>query len=113
MRRKDDRALRNWQDSIISDCGGLPEMDSFQLSMLDRATEAMIILSSISQYVCQEGVGIVGNDGQLTPCLRNSYIAYSNTFRLAMESIYARIGKKPSKVPDLEQYLREKYGKRK
>lgn len=108
MRRRDDRALRAWQNSVIKDCGGLPEMDTYQLSMLDRATEAMIILRAMGFFV--ERKVIVMKGGELVPCLRNSYVAYSNVFRLALESIYSRLGKKPSKVKTIPEILK-KYDK--
>ena len=44
MRRTMDRAIRDWQLAVIQDIGGAEAMNMFQNSLLDRATELLIIL---------------------------------------------------------------------
>jgi hypothetical protein len=105
LRRREDKALKAFQDSIISDMGGLQEMDVYQVSMMDRATECLIILRCMAEHV--EGEGIMEKDGQLAPCLRHSYVSYLNSFRLTMEAIYARNGKKASsKIPSIHDLMK-------
>jgi hypothetical protein len=95
--------LKAFQDGIIDDLGGIAEMDTFQLSMLDRATECLIILRHMAEHV--EDKGITDHDGQLAPCLRQSYVSYLNSFRLTMDSIYSRNGKKPRRTPSLADII--------
>jgi hypothetical protein len=105
LRRREDKALKAFQDSIMADMGGLQEMDTYQVAMMDRATECLIILRSMAEYV--ESGGIIEGDGQLAPCLRHSYVSYLNSFRLTMEAIYARNGKKASsKIPSIHDLMK-------
>jgi hypothetical protein len=108
LRRRDDRALKEWQDAVIADCGGLQEMDTFQLSMLNQATECKIITREMGRYAKEEGI-INKETGQLIGCLRNSYLSYSKEFRRALDKLYGRNGKKP-RAPSLAEYLEETYG---
>ena len=105
MRRADDRALQAWQSAIVSDLGGPTELDMLQNSLLDRATELLIILRHIAAWIQREGVMLP--DGNLQPALKTSYISYSNSFRHCLESIYARAAIKPSRVPTIEDIVNE------
>jgi hypothetical protein len=105
LRRKNDRDLIAWQKAIIDDFGGIEHLDAFQASMLDRATECLIILKCMAEHVEQNG--IVGGDGQLVPCLRNSFLAYHNSFRLTLQAIYERAGRKPKRLPSIEDIIDE------
>ena len=104
MRRKDDKALALWKKGIVDDLGGVASLDMLQSSCLDRATELLIILRSMSLHVQKEG--IMADDGNVAPCLRTSYIAYSNSFRRLLESIYERADKKPPKKISLDDYIK-------
>jgi len=108
MRTADDKALAAWKDAIVNDCGGAEGMDAFQLSMLDRAVECLIVLRCMSNYV--EKTGIMDAEGSLVACLRHSFLAYQNSFRLALQAIYERADKRPPKPPDLDDYLKNNYG---
>jgi hypothetical protein len=103
MRRRDDRALKAFQDNVINDLGGPSNVDTFQLAMLDRATEALIILRCMAEHV--EGHGVIDGKGNLAPCLRQSYISYLNSFRHTMASIYERGDKRGPKAPSLKDIL--------
>lgn len=78
-------------------------IDMFQNSLLDRATECLITLRAMSEHV--EATGIVGEDGALAPCLRNSYVSFLNSFRLSMQAIYERSDKRPPKTPSLNDWI--------
>jgi hypothetical protein len=106
-RRADDQALIAFQEGVIADLGGLDEIDMLQSSLIDRAVECVIILRSMGAYA--EERGVMAEDGNLVPCLRSSYIAYLNSFRLTMESIYSRAGKsKKAKIPSIKDIIEGK-----
>lgn len=108
MRKKDDRALVEWQQAIVADLGGAPSLDMLQNSMLDRAVELLIIIRAMSLHV--QKTGIMDVDGNIQPCLKTSYISYSNSFRRLLESIYERSDKRPPKRPNLDDYIKGTQG---
>lgn len=103
MRRADDRALKAWQTAIVEDLGGPTELDMLQNSLLDRSTELLIILRCMAEHV--EEKGVMADDGNLQPCLKTSYIAYANSFRRMLESIYSRKGLRPPKMKSLSDII--------
>ena len=103
LRKKDDRALKAWQMAIVDDLGGPTSLDMLQNSLLDRSTELLIILRCMAEHV--EKKGVIADDGNLQPCLKSSYIAYANSFRRMLETIYSRQGAKPPKIKTLKDIL--------
>ena len=102
LRRRDDRALKEWRDAVIGDCGGIEKLDNLQLSLLDRCIECLIILGHMGAYVTQHGP-MQGPD--LIPCLRNSYVAYLNTFERLLRTIYERTDKRPQRGPSYAEVV--------
>ena len=112
LRRVDDRAIKNWQNAIVADCGGPEKMDAFQYTLLDQCTECMIILAAISEYVTEHGI-MDENTGDVVPCLRSSYTMYLQAFKTTMSIIFDRAGKKMDKapeIPNLGNYIEAEYG---
>ena len=110
LRRSDHRAINEWQLALIEDLGGQSQVDTFQRSMVDRATEILIIISAMATHV--ENTTIMqGNE--LAPCLRSSFLAYNNTFRHTLLAAFEHGGKKPKKTADLKDYLESNYPKQK
>lgn len=111
LRRRDHKAIREWQLALVEDLGGQTEIDTFQRAMIDRATECLIVLNAMANHV--EAGGIMKGD-DLAPCLKTSFLAYQNSFRLALTTAYEHgqkgKGKHP-RVPSLEDYLKEKTSK--
>lgn len=103
MRRADNKALQAWQSAIVTDLGGPTELDMLQNSLLDRTVELLIILRNMASWVEKEGVMTV--DGNVQPCLKTSYIAYANSFRRMLETIYSRQGLKPPKTQSLKDII--------
>ena len=91
----------------MEDLGGQTEVDTFQRSMIDRATECLIVLNAMSNHV-EEGGIMKGED--LAPCLKASFLAYQNTFRLALISAYDHGAKQKGKKKPrpLEAILKSK-----
>jgi hypothetical protein len=114
LRRADHRFLSEWKKSLIDDLGGPGEISVLQAALTDQCVSLLIILSAMASYV--EENGIVGKDGELVGCLKQSFISYQNSLRLHLAQVYdygnGRKGKgKKSKKPlDLESYLKSKEG---
>ncbi len=106
LRRSDHRAIREWQMALVEDLGGQSQVDTFQRSMIDRATELLIVIGKMAEHVEQTGV-MKGEE--LSPCLKNSFIAYQNTFRLTLAACFEHGVRKPKKSPDLKDYLKTNY----
>jgi hypothetical protein len=107
LRRRDHRAIHEWQLALVEDLGGQTEVDTFQRAMIDRATECLIVLNAMANHV--EAGGIMKGD-DLAPCLKTSFLAYQNSFRLALTTCYehGQKGKGKKKPLDLEDYLKSK-----
>ena len=103
LRRRDDRAIQAWQQAVIADLGGADQLDMLQNSLLDRATEVMIVLRCMADHV--EKTGIIAGNGELVPCLRTSYLSYCGTFARLMNSIYGRVGQKPNRLPTIQDLI--------
>lgn len=106
LRRSDHRAIHEWQLALIEDLGGQKAVDTFQRSMVDRATELLIIISAMATHV--EETGTVQNN-QLAPCLKTSFIAFVNSFRRTLEAAFEHGKVKGKKPPNLRDYLKENY----
>ena len=103
LRRADDQAILGFQKAVIEDCGGATEMDGLQMSLLDRSVELLILLRCMSQHV--EKNGIIEKNGELAPCLRSSFISYTNAFRRTMREIYAHRSVR-AEEPSLEKIIK-------
>jgi hypothetical protein len=102
LRRSDHRAIHEWQLALVEDLGGQSQVDTFQRSMIDRATELLIIISAMASHV-ENGAIMEGKE--LAPCLRASFLQYTNTFRHCLIAAFEHGGKKSKKIPDLKDYL--------
>ena len=115
LRKVDDRAIKAWQDAIVTDCGGPEKIDAFQSTLLDQCTQIMIILARINEFVTENGV-MDEKSKDVVPCLRNSYPTYLNAFKSTMKEIFDRAGKKldrPLEPPNLGNYIETQYGESK
>lgn len=107
LRRADHRMIHEWQLALIEDLGGQKVVDTFQRSMIDRATELLIVISKMAEHV--EATGIIQGDS-LAPCLKTSFIAFVNSFRRTLEAAFEHGKVKGKKPPNLGDYLKENYG---
>lgn len=116
LRRVEDRKIKAWQESIIADCGGDEVFDTFQIALLDRSTECIIILSAIGDYVMENGI-MDKKTGDVVPCLRSTYTMYLSAFKTTMKEIFDRAGKKIAEKeikppPNLGKYIKTQFGEK-
>lgn len=107
LRRSDHRFLSEWKKSLIDDLGGAGEISVLQAVLADQCVSLLIILGKMSEWV--EANGIM-QGGELSPCLKQSFLSYQNSLRLALASIYGdgEKGKGRKKPLNLESYLKSK-----
>jgi len=94
-------------DALVEDLGGQENLNAGQRLLLDTIQSKLIVVLQIGKYVDQQPEIIKG--GQLLPVLGKNYLAYLNSLRLALDQLYKDSNKR-RKVPDLHEYLLEKYG---
>ncbi len=105
LRRADHKFLFDWRESLVNDLGGPAEVNTFQLAMIDRSVELLIIISAMGFHI--EKVGVMAGD-ELVPCLRSSYLQYVNSLRHTLSAAFEHSQKKP-KTPNLRDYLTQNY----
>ena len=99
------RALRDAIDTLVADLGG--DLGAGQLLILSRVREKLITLSCIGEWIDRQP-SVLTDEGELLPALKNSYLGYSDSLRRDLEWLYSAAARRPSKIPDLESYLRSK-----
>jgi hypothetical protein len=105
-RTTEGAALRAVAEGIADDLGGMANLTSGQRLILDRIKEKLIVLWQIGQYVDKQP-SVIMEDGSLLPCLGRNYTGYSEAIRRDVLAIY-EIGRKPSKVLSLAEYLKNR-----
>ena len=51
---------------------------------------------------------VLTDEGELLPALKNSYLGYSESLRRDVEWLYNMAARRPSRLMDLETYLKAK-----
>ena len=105
-RRYVEQYLTAAREGLISDLGGSEEgLTTAQIILIDRVISKIGILRCLEEFCFESGV-MKGED--LNAPLKASYLAYSNSLRLDLQSL--GIDKHVNEALDLQTYL-EKKGK--
>jgi hypothetical protein len=99
------KALRATIDALVEDLGGNP--GAGQLLVLARVREKLITINCIGTWIDRQA-SVLTDAGELLPALKNSYIQYSESLRRDAEWLYSMAARRPSRVMDLESYLKAK-----
>lgn len=107
LRRRDHKVIQRFRDAVISDLGGLENVNSLQMTLLDRCSEILIVLNAIAKYAKTKP--IVDRKGNLLSCLgRSHYLSWQNALRKDLEVIFShRKDVKPKE--NLDDYLEATY----
>jgi len=92
---------------LVRDLGGPENLTAGQNILLGRVREKLIILAGIGRYV-DRLPEMVTEAGSLPPVLCGPYASYSESLRRDLVTLYDLVDRRPSRVPDLEEYLRAK-----
>ncbi len=84
-RSKQAREIKLFEHKIVEDLGGIENITGMQQSLIHRASEILVVINSISNWICTQGV--MDGDG-LQKVLRHSYLSYQNSFKRILESIF-------------------------
>jgi len=99
------KALKGALDALSEDLGG--NLGAGQLLILSRVREKLITLSCIGEWIDRQP-SVLTDQGELLPVLKSSYLGYSESLRKDVEWLYSMASRRPSRVPDLEAYLKAK-----
>ena len=85
------RHLTECREGICRDLGGEKNMSMAQIILVDRIVSKLGVIRCIEEFVRENGTF---QEKRLTPTLKESYLAYSNSIRLDLQAL--GIGKKSS-----------------
>jgi hypothetical protein len=106
-RSKEGRVLRAAIRSLIDDLGGQDGISSGQRLLIDTSIRPKLItLICIADWVDRQSQEtIVSEKGELAKCLSTNYLAFTNSLRLDLLALYGLTGKKPSRIPTIEELI--------
>jgi len=105
-----ERYLTETREGLVRDLGPTEEdLTTAQIVIMDRIISKLGIIRCIEEHIRENSVMIGDN---LAPSLGKNYISYNNSVRLDLEKLGID-KRKGDEVFDLQEYAREKYGKKK
>jgi hypothetical protein len=92
--------------AITVDLGGPVSLNAGQQVLIASLRGKLIVLFQISDYLDRQD-NIFDSEGNVLPCLRQTYLAYSEAVRRTLEALYGLSNTKlrRSKVPRLEEII--------
>lgn len=105
-RSTEARRLKRVIDGLVSDLGGKEGLTGAQRLILDQLREKIATVQAIAAHINQQTT-LIGQDGELVPSLRRSFIAYSNSVSRDVALLFG-LRETPSKVPNFAAYLAAK-----
>jgi len=103
-RTREGKQLRGIIRDLEADLG---ELSAGQRLLLDSVRSRLIVLLQISKYADKQ-VSLISPAGELLPVLAKSYGSYAEGLRKDVEWLYSMASRRPSRVMDLEAYLKAK-----
>jgi hypothetical protein len=91
---------------LVEDLGPCEsDLSTARIVLIDRSISLLGILRLIEEHARENGVFF---NGDLSPSLKNNYLAYCNSLRLSLEALGLDVRKK-NEVLDLKVYAKSKY----
>lgn len=92
--------------AITDDLGGAVSLNAGQQVLIASLRGKLIVLFQISDYLDRQS-SIFENDGNVLPCLRQVFLAYSEAVRRTLEALYGLSNTKlrRSNVPKIEDII--------
>lgn len=104
-RTTEGRELAALMRAMVEDLGGKPS--AAQSVLLGSIRAKLVVVLQIWKYVDRQE-GVLTKDGGLLPVLRNGFGHYSEALRRDLLALTELGARRPSKVPDLAVYLKER-----
>ncbi len=102
-RTTEGKALAMVMSNLQADLGNL---STGQGILLDRVKEKLVTLWQIGNFVDQQST-LINPAGELIPCLGRNYLAFAESLRRDIETLYSSANKRPSNLPSLDDWMRE------
>lgn len=106
-RSAEARRTKTILKKLVEDLGGEAGLSGAQRLILTQLSEKIATVHVLSSHIRKQAA-LIGEDGQLIPALRRSYLAYSNSVRRDVEVLFQLRETPSKKAPDFATYLRQK-----
>ena len=94
------------REGLIQDLGPTEQdLTAAQIVLIDRVITKLGVVRCMEEHI-REGAVMKGE--RLSPCLRESYLAYNNSIRLDLAAL--GLDKRVTPGQDLESYVNKNYG---
>ena len=92
--------------AVTDDLGGPASLNAGQQVLIASLRGKLIVLFQISDYLDRQA-NIFDKEGNVLPCLRQTYLAYSESVRRTLEALYGLSNSRlrRDKVPSLSEIL--------
>lgn len=102
-RTTEGKALAMVMSNLQADLGNL---STGQGILLDRVKEKLVTLWQIGNFVDQQST-LINPAGELIPCLGRNYLAFAESLRRDIETLYSSANKRPAKVKTIPEIIAE------
>jgi hypothetical protein len=92
------------RENIIVENGGEQKMSASQIVILDRAIGKLGICRLMEEFARENGIM---SSGELIPCLKKNYLAFSNSLRRDLESIKDLGADQTDQTPTIQELIQE------
>lgn len=106
-RSAEARRTKTILKKLVEDLGGEAVLSGAQRLVLTQLSEKIATVHVLASHIRKQAV-LIGEDGQLIPALRRSYLAYSNSVRRDVEILFGLRETHSKKAPNLKDYLKQK-----
>jgi hypothetical protein len=92
------------RENIITDHGGQDRMSAAQIIILDRAIGKLGVCRLMEEFARENGIM---SSGELIPCLKKNYLAFSNSLRRDLEVLKELGMDQVEPVCSIQEIIRE------
>jgi hypothetical protein len=111
-RTTEGKQLASIMKGLRDDFGGNGNIPMAAQIILDSIKSKVVVILQIGKYVDRQIELIDQKTGELLPCLGRNFTSYTESLRRDLEALTAMTSKKPSRVPDLDTYLKQAYSEK-
>lgn len=106
LRTREGRQLQNIIDGLVTDLGGQDQITAGMQLILNQLKSKLIVVLQLSKYADTQPDLV--RDGELLGCLGKNFLAYNESIRRDVQALNDLAKNRPSKGPDLNEYLQLK-----
>jgi hypothetical protein len=106
-RSAEARRTKTVLKKMVEDLGGEAGLSGAQRLVLTQLSEKIATVHVLATHIRAQAV-LIGEDGELIPALRRSYLAYSNSVRRDVEVLFQLRERPSKKAPNLAAFLKQR-----